>query len=85
MVISFLLLARALKTIRAGAGYAVCTGNGAVGATVMGRLDLGELRSAARVVCALPIVAWIVGLKRASSKSPPADGRCARSKSYLLD
>jgi quaternary ammonium compound-resistance protein SugE len=63
MAVSFLLLARALKTIPVGTGYAVWTGIGAVGTVIVGMTLLGEPRDAARLVCLLLIVSGIIGLK----------------------
>ena len=42
MVLSIVLLSRALRTIPVGTGYAVWTGIGAVGTAVVGILILGE-------------------------------------------
>ncbi len=66
MALSIVLLARALRTIPVGTGYAVWTGIGAVGTAVIGILVLGEPRSAGRMLALLAIVGGIVGLKLAS-------------------
>ncbi len=63
MVVGFLLLAQALKTIPVGTGYAVWTGIGAVGTVILGMMFLGEPRDIGRIVCLLLIIAGIVGLK----------------------
>ena len=63
MIVSFALLATALKTIPVGTGYAVWTGIGAAGTAVVGMLLLGESREVARVVCIAMILAGVVGLK----------------------
>jgi quaternary ammonium compound-resistance protein SugE len=63
MVISFVLLALALREIPVGTGYAVWTGIGAVGAATLGMILLGEPVTAARITCIALIVAGIVGLK----------------------
>lgn len=63
MLVSFFLLAQALRTIPIGTGYAVWTGIGAVGTAILGMALLGEPRDLARVLCILLIVAGIVGLK----------------------
>jgi quaternary ammonium compound-resistance protein SugE len=63
MVVSFLLLSHALKTIPVGTGYAVWTGIGAVGTVIVGMALLGEPRDAARMVCILLILIGILGLK----------------------
>ena len=67
MVVSFLLLAEALKTIPVGTGYAVWTGIGAAGTALLGMIFLGESREVLRLLCLLVIVAGIVGLKLTSS------------------
>ncbi len=69
MIASLWLLARALRVLPVGTGYAVWTGIGTVGAAILGIMLLGESRSAARVVCLALIVAGIIGLRLAS----PAD------------
>jgi quaternary ammonium compound-resistance protein SugE len=63
MVISFLLLSQALKTIPVGTGYAVWTGIGAVGAVIVGMVFFGEPRDFGRIVCILLIITGIIGLK----------------------
>lgn len=63
MAVSVFLLARALRDIPLGTGYAVWTGIGAVGTAVLGMALFDESRDVARIVCILLIVAGIVGLK----------------------
>ncbi len=67
MVISFLLLSMALKTIPVGTVYAVWTGIGAVGVAILGMILLDEPRDILRIICLLLIVSGIVGLKLVSS------------------
>jgi quaternary ammonium compound-resistance protein SugE len=67
MVLSFVLLSQALRTLPVGTAYGVWTGIGAVGTAVFGMLFLGEPREAARLVCILLIVAGIAGLKLTSA------------------
>jgi quaternary ammonium compound-resistance protein SugE len=69
VLVSFLMLSHAMKTLPLGTAYAVWTGIGAVGAAAFGMAYLGEPRDALRVVCILAIVAGIVGLKYASAGS----------------
>lgn len=69
MVISFWLLAIALRTIPLGTGYAVWVGIGAVGTAVAGMVLFGEAKSVARLLCILLIVAGIVGLKLTTQES----------------
>jgi quaternary ammonium compound-resistance protein SugE len=63
MLVSFYLLALALKTIPVGTGYAVWTGVGAVGTALAGMWLLGESRDAARLLSIAVIVGGIVGLR----------------------
>jgi quaternary ammonium compound-resistance protein SugE len=67
MVISFLLLSFAMRSIPVGTAYAVWTGIGAVGVAVLGMAIFGESRDLMRVICLLLIVSGIVGLKLVSS------------------
>jgi quaternary ammonium compound-resistance protein SugE len=67
MVLSFVLLSQALRTLPVGTAYGVWTGIGAVGTAVFGMLFLGESREVARLVCILLIVAGIAGLKLTSA------------------
>ena len=66
MLLSIVLLARALRTIPVGTGYAVWTGIGAVGTAVVGILVLGEPRDAGRLLSLTAIIGGIVGLKLVS-------------------
>lgn len=63
MVISFTLLAIAVRTIPVGTGYAVWTGIGAVGTAVLGMVFFAEPCTLWRVLCLLLIVGGVVGLK----------------------
>ncbi len=63
MVVSFWLLALAMRSIPLGTAYAVWTGIGAVGTVILGMLLFGESRDLLRIVCIVLIVAGIVGLK----------------------
>ena len=67
MILSFIFLSQALKTLPVGTAYAIWTGIGAVGTTVIGIMLFGESREAGKIVCILLIVAGIVGLKLTSS------------------
>jgi quaternary ammonium compound-resistance protein SugE len=66
MLLSIVLLARALRTIPVGTGYAVWTGIGAVGTALVGILLLGEPKGAGRLIALGAIIGGIVGLKLAS-------------------
>jgi quaternary ammonium compound-resistance protein SugE len=63
MLLSFVLLSRAMRDLPLGTSYAVWTGIGAVGTAVWGIVALGEPRSAVRLACIGLIVVGIAGLK----------------------
>jgi quaternary ammonium compound-resistance protein SugE len=63
MVLSFLLLAHAMRTLPLGTAYTVWVGIGACGAVVAGIVLFGEDRHPLRLFCVLLIVAGIVGLR----------------------
>jgi quaternary ammonium compound-resistance protein SugE len=63
MLLSFVLLSRAMRDLPLGTSYAVWTGIGAVGTAAWGMVVLGEPRSAVRVACIGLIVLGIAGLK----------------------
>jgi quaternary ammonium compound-resistance protein SugE len=71
MAVSVFLLARALREIPVGSGYAVWTGIGATGTAVLGMLLFGESRAALRLACIGLIVVGVIGLRFVS---PEADG-----------
>jgi quaternary ammonium compound-resistance protein SugE len=64
-VLSFVLLAVALRQVPAGTGYAVWVGIGAVGVAITGIVLLGEAASAARVLFLTIIVVGVIGLRLA--------------------
>jgi quaternary ammonium compound-resistance protein SugE len=68
MVASVLLLARALKDIPVGTGYAVWTGIGAVGTALLGMLLFSESREMLRLLFIGMIIAGIAGLKLVSNE-----------------
>ena len=63
---SFCCLWQAVRTIPVGTGYAVWTGVGAAGATLLGILLYGESASPARLGCIALILIGVVGLKLTS-------------------
>ncbi len=63
MLISFGLLAHALKTLPVGTGYAVWTGIGAVGTAILGIFMFQEPRDFMRIFFIILIIAGIAGLK----------------------
>ena len=66
-LISFGLLATALKDLPVGTAYAVWTGIGAAGTAILGIAVLGETASALRIGSIVLIVAGVIGLKLATA------------------
>lgn len=66
MVVSFGLLAMAMRSLPLGTAYAVWTGIGALGAFLAGILVLGEAASAARLLAAGLILGGLVLMKLSS-------------------
>jgi len=67
--LSFWLLGIALRQLPVGTAYAVWTGIGAIGATILGIVFFGESLSVARVGCIALIVCGILGLKLLGGES----------------
>jgi quaternary ammonium compound-resistance protein SugE len=67
IVLSFALMAVALRSIPFGTAYAVWAGIGVAGTAVVGVLLFGEPTTAARFLCVGLITVGIVGLKLAGS------------------
>ena len=63
MAASFLLLARATRTLPLGTAYAVWTGIGALGALIVGVLLVRESLTPARLLFAALLLIGIIGLK----------------------
>lgn len=66
MLLSFWLLAAAMKSLPLGTAYTIWTGIGAVGAFIIGIVMLGEHVSLARILAACLIVSGIVLMKIAT-------------------
>ena len=66
-LISFGLLATALKDLPVGTAYAVWTGIGAAGTAILGIAVLGETASALRIGSIVLIVAGVIGLRLATA------------------
>ncbi|MFD2369106.1 DMT family transporter [Brevibacillus sp. GCM10020057] len=64
--LSFLLLSVAMREIAMGTAYAVWTGIGTVGGTLVGMLVHGEPRDKLRIVCIALVIVSVVGLKLVS-------------------
>lgn len=67
-VISFSLLTLAMQSISMGTAYAIWTGIGTIGATVVGMLFYGESRHWLRIACLALVVCSAVGLKLIGSE-----------------
>ena len=63
MILSFVLLAQAMKHLPLGTAYGIWTGIGAAGTAILGMVFLNEPRDLIRIVCILLIIAGVVGLK----------------------
>jgi quaternary ammonium compound-resistance protein SugE len=80
MLLSFVLLDRAMRHIPLGTAYSVWTGIGAVGAVIYGMVRLGEPRDWPRVVCLVLVIGGILGLKAlAPADKPVADTEAPRA------
>lgn len=62
-VISFVLLAQAVRTLPVGTGYMVLNGVGAAGALIFGILLCGESTHPFRLACIVLILAGTLGLR----------------------
>lgn len=67
MVLSFTLLAYAMRTLPLGTAYTIWTGIGAVGSFLVGVFILGEPASAMRMLAAVLIISGLVLMKLSSS------------------
>jgi quaternary ammonium compound-resistance protein SugE len=63
IVLSFGLMALALRSLPFGTAYAVWTGIGAAGSIIVGMLMFSEPTDPVRIICLTLIVAGMVGLK----------------------
>ena len=63
MIISFILLSYAVKTLPIGTAYAVWVGIGAIGVSLLGIMLFGESLSISRLLFLLLIFTGIMGLK----------------------
>ncbi|MBS1537236.1 MAG: quaternary ammonium compound efflux SMR transporter SugE [Bacteroidetes bacterium] len=63
MILSFVFLGQALKTIPVGTAYAIWTGIGAVGTAILGVILFNEPRDIGRILCILLIICGLIGLK----------------------
>ncbi|WP_409018759.1 quaternary ammonium compound efflux SMR transporter SugE [Brevundimonas vesicularis] len=68
MIVSFGLLAVAMKSLPLGTAYAIWTGIGAVGAFIVGIVVLGEAVTPMRIGGAVLIISGLIVLKLSSSQ-----------------
>ncbi len=68
MLLSFVLLAKAMRDLPLGTAYCVWTGIGAVGTTIYGIWKFDEPRDAIRIISIMLVILGIVGLKLASGE-----------------
>jgi quaternary ammonium compound-resistance protein SugE len=68
-LLSFYLLALAIRTIPVGTGYAIWTGIGAAGVAILGMVLFGEPATGARFFFLAMIIGGIAGLKLAGGAS----------------
>ena len=66
MIVSFALLALAMRSLPLGTAYTIWTGIGAVGAFLVGVFILGEQTNALRIAAALLIVSGLILMKLSS-------------------
>ncbi|MDR0236592.1 quaternary ammonium compound efflux SMR transporter SugE [Acinetobacter sp.] len=67
MVLSFGLLAYAMRTLPLGTAYTIWTGIGAIGSFLVGIFVLGEPATAMRMLAAVLIISGLVLMKLSSS------------------
>ena len=63
ILLSFALMALALRSLPFGTAYAVWTGIGAVGSIIVGMTLFSESADPVRIICLTLIIAGMVGLK----------------------
>lgn len=67
MILSFTLLAYAMRTLPLGTAYTIWTGIGAIGSFLVGIFILGEPATAMRMLAAILIISGLVLMKLSSS------------------
>ena len=63
LVISFILLGVAMRSLPVGTAYAVWVGIGAVGTVILGVVLFDEPASALRIISVMLIIAGVIGLR----------------------
>lgn len=69
LLLSFFLLERGIRAFGIGMSYAVFTGIGIAGTTVLGIVLLGESVSVAKIISLLVLITGIIGLKFCEGES----------------
>lgn len=67
MLLSFVFLSQAVKTLPIGTAYAIWTGIGAAGTAFYGIMFFDESKELIRIICLLLIISGVIGLKFTSS------------------
>lgn len=67
MILSFALLAYAMRTLPLGTAYTIWTGIGAIGSFLVGIFILGEPATAMRMLAAILIISGLALMKLSSS------------------
>lgn len=68
MILSFLFLSQAIKSLPLGTSYAIWTGIGALGAVIVGIVLFKEAFTPARIFFVLLLLCGIIGLKVTSGQ-----------------
>lgn len=63
IILSFLCLSLAIRSLPMGTAYAIWTGIGTVGGALVGMLFFGESKEWRRMLCMAMVLAAVVGLK----------------------
>lgn len=74
MVVSFILLAKALTKISLGTTYAIFTGIGTAGAALVGIFYLGESAAALKLISLGVLIVGIVGLRFVEDSGKKTEG-----------
>ena len=82
-VISFVLLAQAVRTLSVGTGYAVLNGLGIIGTVIFGILFFDESIHPFRLLCVALVLFGIIGLRISDQPLPERPPTSHRSSSKL--
>ncbi len=76
MIVSFVLLAKALTKISLGTTYAIFTGIGTAGAALVGIFYLGESAAPLKLISLGVLIVGIVGLRFVEDSGKKTEGSC---------